>query len=222
MVIGEDTSDATVKTSVTGVASSAKEELPSNESLELMESILQRLQPNDRHEIRDMITNRGWLSGVLLMMAGLFWWISVNKGASSLGDEDLPLSMLGELEFSELALMIPALVFVATTIWSIGRERGLASMSNISGLLVILAIYYILEPIGFALLTDDVDMQSAMVASGRLLALATMIHYSARLFIDAVLLQWVRTQMIHMPVEMIPTMNTSSEEGHADEGIPLA
>ena len=167
MVIGEDTSDATVKTSVTGVASSAKEELPSNESLELMESILQRLQPNDRHEIRDMITNRGWLSGVLLMMAGLFWWISVNKGASSLGDEDLPLSMLGELEFSELALMIPALVFVATTIWSIGRERGLASMSNISGLLVILAIYYILEPIGFALLTDDVDMQSAMVASLR-------------------------------------------------------
>jgi len=222
MVIGDDSLDVATTASVTGVASSAKEELPSNESLELMESILQRLQPIDRHEIRDMITNRGWLSGVLLMMAGLFWWISVNNCAESFGDDDLPLSMLGELEFAQLALMIPALVFVATTIWSIGRERGLASMSNVSGVLVILAIYYIVEPIGFAILTDDVDMESAMIASGRLLALAAMIHYSARLFIDAVLLQWVRTQMIHMPVEMIPTMNTSSDEGHADEGMPLA
>ena len=48
----------------TGHCGCRKEELPSNDALELMESILQRLKPKDRHEIRDMITNRGWLSGV--------------------------------------------------------------------------------------------------------------------------------------------------------------
>ena len=32
-------------------------------SLEMMESIIQRLQPQNRHEIRDMIFHRGRISG---------------------------------------------------------------------------------------------------------------------------------------------------------------
>ena len=89
-------------------------------------------------------------------------------------------------------------------------------------LLVVLALYYILEPFGFALLTDHVSTQTAMFGSLRLLALAVMIHYSAKLFIDAILLQWVRTQMIHMPVELMPAFNGSSDEGQADEVGPAA
>ena len=59
-------------------------------------------------------------------------------------------------------------------------------MSNIGGLLVVLALYYIIEPFGFALLTDHVSTQTAMFGSLRLLALAVMIHYSAKLFIDSI------------------------------------
>ncbi|MDG1536137.1 MAG: hypothetical protein P8Q45_02815 [Candidatus Thalassarchaeaceae archaeon] len=222
MVLGDDAVDSGDISPQQGLAASAKEDLPTNDALELMESILQRLQPSDRHEIRDMITNRGWLSGVLLMMSGLFWWIAVGKGATALNNADMPLSLLGEFDFAKLAMIVPGLVFLATVVWSVGRERGHASMSNIGGLLVVLALYYILEPLGFALLTDQVTTQTAMFGSLRLMALAVMIHYSAKLFIDAILLQWVRTQMIHMPVELMPAFNGSSDEGQADEVGPAA
>ena len=222
MVLGEEPNDGGEIPSQQGIAAAAKEELPSNDALELMESILQRLQPKDRHEIRDMITNRGWLSGVLLMMSGLFWWISVQKGSDALNNGDIPISLLGDFEFSALAKIVPIIVFFATVVWSVGRERGHAPMSNIGGLLVVLALYYILEPIGFAILTDQVSNQTAIFGTLRLLALAVMIHYSAKLFIDAWLLQWVRLQMIHMPVDLIPQFNDASDMSQADEVGPSA
>ena len=222
MVLGDEPSNRVENTSQQGIAAAAKEELPNNDELELMESILQRLQPKDRHEIRDMITNRGWLSGVLLMMSGLFWWIAVQKGSEALNNADVPDSLLGDFDYSMLAKMVPVVVFFATVVWSVGRERGHASMSNLGGLLVVIAVYYILEPLGFALLTNDVDTQTATFASLRLLALAIMIHYSAKLFIDAWLLQWVRLQMINMPVDLIPEFSESSDMGQADEVGPSA
>lgn len=222
MVLGDDSSDRVENTSQQGIAAAAKEELPTNDALELMESILQRLKPKDRHEIRDMITNRGWLSGVLLMMSGLFWWIAVQKGSDALNNGDIPDSLLGDFDFSMLAKMVPIVVFFATVVWSVGRERGHASMSNLGGLLVVPAVYYILEPLGFAILTNDVDTQTALFASLRLFALATMIHYSAKLFIDAWLLQWVRLQMMNMPVDLIPEFNQSTDMGQADEVGPSA
>ena len=222
MVLGDDSSDRVENTSQQGIAAAAKEELPTNDALELMESILLRLKPKDRHEIRDMITNRGWLSGVLLMMSGLFWWIAVQKGSDALNNGDIPDSLLGDFDFSMLAKMVPIVVFFATVVWSVGRERGHASMSNLGGLLVVPAVYYILEPLGFALLTNDVDTQTALFASLRLFALATMIHYSAKLFIDAWLLQWVRLQMMNMPVDLIPEFNQSTDMGQADEVGPSA
>tara|TARA_B000000609_G_C24114160_1_gene315718 strand:- start:307 stop:975 length:669 start_codon:yes stop_codon:yes gene_type:complete len=222
MVLGDDSSDRVENTSQQGIAAAAKEELPTNDALELMESILQRLKPKDRHEIRDMITNRGWLSGVLLMMSGLFWWIAVQKGSDALNNGDIPNSLLGDFDFSMLAKMVPIVVFFATVVWSVGRERGHASMSNLGGLLVVPAVYYILEPLGFAILTNDVDTQTALFASLRLFALAIMIHYSAKLFIDAWLLQWVRLQMMNMPVDLIPEFNQSTDMGQADEVGPSA
>ena len=222
MVMGEEPNDRGEILPQQGIAAAAKEELPSNDALELMESILQRLKPKDRHEIRDMITNRGWLSGVLLMMSGLFWWIAVQKGSDALNNGDIPDSLLGDFDFSMLAKMVPVVVFFATVVWSVGRERGHASMSNLGGLLVVPAVYYILEPLGFALLTNDVDTQTALFASLRLFALATMIHYSAKLFIDAWLLQWVRLQMMNMPVDLIPEFNQSTDMGQADEVGPSA
>jgi len=222
MTMGEEPNDRGEILPQQGIAAAAKEELPSNDALELMESILQRLKPKDRHEIRDMITNRGWLSGVLLMMSGLFWWIAVQKGSDALNNGDIPDSLLGDFDFSMLAKMVPIVVFFATVVWSVGRERGHASMSNLGGLLVVPAVYYILEPLGFALLTNDVDNQTALFASLRLFALATMIHYSAKLFIDAWLLQWVRLQMMNMPVDLIPEFNQSTDMGQADEVGPSA
>jgi len=192
-------------------------------SLEMMESIIQRLQPQNRHEIRDMIFHRGRISGAMLIMAILLWWISVEKGAERLGDSAIPISQLGGFEFAELSLIVPSIALFATLVMSIGRERGNAVLSNLAGILVILGAFYILEPFGNLVLgTDDMDLQNALFASGRLTLLALLLHFATRFFFEALLLQWVRTWLLSNDIDVFSSNEQNIHEGHTDEETPLA
>lgn len=192
-------------------------------SLEMMESIIQRLQPQNRHEIRDMIFHRGRISGAMLIMAILLWWISVEKGAERLGDSAIPISQLGGFEFAELSLIVPSIALFATLVMSIGRERGNAVLSNLAGILVILGTFYILEPFGYlALGTGDMDLQNALFASGRLTLLALLLHFATRFFFEALLLQWVRTWLLSNDIDVFSSNEQNIHEGHTDEETPLA
>ena len=192
-------------------------------SLEMMESIIQRLQPQNRHEIRDMIFHRGRISGAMLIMATLLWWISVEKGAERLGDSAIPISQLGGFEFAELSLIVPSIALFATLVMSIGRERGNAVLSNLAGILVILGAFYILEPFGNLVLgTGDMDLQNALFASGRLTLLALLLHFATRFFFEALLLQWVRTWLLSNDIDVFSSNEQNIHEGHTDEETPLA
>lgn len=192
-------------------------------SLEMMESIIQRLQPQNRHEIRDMIFHRGRISGAMLIMAILLWWISVEKGAERLGDSAIPISQLGGFEFAELSLIVPSIALFATLVMSIGRERGNAVLSNLAGILVILGAFYILEPFGNLVLgTGDMDLQNALFASGRLTLLALLLHFATRFFFEALLLQWVRTWLLSNDIDVFSSNELNIHEGHTDEETPLA
>lgn len=191
-------------------------------SLEMMESIIQRLQPQNRHEIRDMIFHRGRISGAMLIMAILLWWISVEKGAERLGDSAIPISQLGGFEFAELSLIVPSIALFATLVMSIGRERGNAVLSNLAGILVILGAFYILEPFGNLVLgTGDMDLQNALFASGRLTLLALLLHFATRFFFEALLLQWVRTWLLSNDIDVFSSNEQNIHEGHTDEETPL-
>ena len=192
-------------------------------SLEMMESIIPRLQPQNRHEIRDMIFHRGRISGAMLIMAILLWWISVEKGAERLGDSAIPISQLGGFEFAELSLIVPSIALFATLVMSIGRERGNAVLSNLAGILVILGAFYILEPFGNLVLgTGDMDLQNALFASGRLTLLALLLHFATRFFFEALLLQWVRTWLLSNDIDVFSSNEQNIHEGHTDEETPLA
>jgi hypothetical protein len=192
-------------------------------SLEMMESIIQRLQPQNRHEIRDMIFHRGRISGAMLIMAILLWWISVEKGAERLGDSAIPISQLGGFEFAELSLIVPSIALFATLVMSIGRERGNAVLSNLAGILVILGAFYILEPFGNLVFgTGDMDLQNALFASGRLTLLALLLHFATRFFFEALLLQWVRTWLLSNDIDVFSSNEQNIHEGHTDEETPLA
>lgn len=223
MVIGDDTLDGGITTTSNSVSSSIDGDSMNQSSLEMMESIIQRLQPQNRHDIRDMIFQRGRISGAMLIMAILLWWISVEKGSDRLGDSLIPVSQMGGFEFSELSIIVPGIALLATLVMSIGREQGNAILSNLAGILVILAIFYILEPFGnLALNIGEMKFQNAISASGRLSMLAILLHFSMKFFFDALLLQWVRTWLLSNDVDIFPSQNTTTYEGHADEESPLA
>ena len=59
MVLGDDALDEAASASAPAAEAAEIEDSPTAYNLEMMESILQRLQPNDRHQIRDMISDRG-------------------------------------------------------------------------------------------------------------------------------------------------------------------
>ena len=221
MVLGGDAFDEAASASAPAAEAAEIEDSPTAYNLEMMESILQRLQPNDRHQIRDMISDRGRMSGALGVACLLFWWVAVHMGGDSLDDPDLPLSLIGDFRFYQLSLVVPALILVATIMLSMGREKGQASTSNAGGVLAVLAIFFILEPLGRMTLQGDLDAQTATTASGRLAIIALLIHFSTKMMIDSLLLEWVRTATMNMDIDLFPNQQVSELESHADEAPPL-
>ncbi len=222
MVIGDETLLDTSNSVSPPISPSVEGDSMNQPSLEMMESIIQRLQPQNRHDIRDMIFNRGRISGAMLVMAILLWWISVEKGAERLGDAAIPVSQLGGFEFSELSIIVPTIALLATLVMSIGREQGNAILSNVAGILMILGAFYILEPFGnLALGVGEIELRNAISASGRLSILAVLLHFATKFFFDALLLQWVRSFLLSNDVDIFPSQNTTLYEGHADEEEPL-
>jgi len=221
MVLGGDALDEAASASAPAAEAAGIEDSPTAYNLEMMESILQRLQPNDRHQIRDMISDRGRMSGALGVACLLFWWVAVHMGGDSLDDPDLPLSLIGDFRFYQLSLVVPALILVATIMLSMGREKGQASTSNAGGVLAVLAIFFIIEPLGRMTLQGDLDAQTATTASGRLAIIALLIHFSTKMMIDSLLLEWVRTATMNMDIDLFPNQQVSELESHADEAPPL-
>ena len=221
MVLGGDALDEAASASAPAAEAAGIEDSPTAYNLEMMESILQRLQPNDRHQIRDMISDRGRMSGALGVACLLFWWVAVHMGGDSLDDPDLPISLIGDFRFYQLSLVVPALILVATIMLSMGREKGQASTSNAGGVLAVLAIFFILEPLGRMTLQGDLDAQTATTASGRLAIIALLIHFSTKMMIDSLLLEWVRTATMNMDIDLFPHQQVSELESHADEAPPL-
>ena len=222
MVLGDDSLEEAP--SANGLAAKAAEidDAPSAYNVEMMESIVQRLRPEDRHQIRDMISERGRMSGALGIACFLFWWVAVHMGGESLGDSDLPASMIGDFNYYRLTLIVPALALVATILLTMGREKGQSLTSNAGGVLAVLALFLVLEPLGRMTLLGDLDTQTALTASGRLAIIATLIHLATKMMVDSILLEWVRGSMMSMDIDVLPTERQDSViEGHADEAPPL-
>jgi hypothetical protein len=161
------------------------------------------------------------MSGALGVACLLFWWVAVHMGGDSLDDPDLPISLIGDFRFYQLSLVVPALILVATIMLSMGREKGQASTSNAGGVLAVLAIFFIIEPLGRMTLQGDLDAQMATTASGRLAIIALLIHFSTKMMIDSLLLEWVRTATMNMDIDLFPNQQVSELESHADEAPPL-
>ena len=221
MVLGDDLFEEASSAPAPAANAAEINDAPSAYNVEMMESIVQRLQPEDRHQIRDMISERGRMSGALGIACFLFWWVAVHMGGESLGDSDLAASMIGGFNYYELTLIVPAITLVATILLTMGREKGQSLTSNAGGVLAVLALFLVLEPIGRMTLLGDLDTTTALTASGRLAIIATLIHLATKMQVDSILLEWVRGSMMSMDIDVLPERQDPVIEGHADEVHPL-
>ncbi|MDC1420252.1 hypothetical protein N8653_06005 [Euryarchaeota archaeon] len=211
MAFGEDIDDEVLQNQIGGDRSNS----PDNETLFIMDSIIQRLKPKDSHHVKEMINQRGLASGALLMTSLLFWWISIKKGGDQVNDSNIPVSMIGQFEFETLSIVVAIIIFMATLVMILGREKGNATISNLGGLLIVLGIFYILEPL--ILNFEVLGAESAIFASGRLFGLATMIFLSSKFFFDALLLQWVSSSMVNMGIDVLSKNNYEDNTGPNEE-----
>jgi|TARA_B100001250_G_scaffold169829_3_gene146295 hypothetical protein len=216
MAMGEDIGDELLQSN----SGAPNNQSPDGQTLLIMDSIIQRLKPKDSHHVREMINQRGLMSGALMMTSALFWWISIKKGGNALNDSDIPASMIGQFEFETLSLVVALIIFLSTFVIVMGREKGNATISNVGGLLIVLGIFYIIEPL--LLHGNDLGGETALFASGRLFTLSIMVYLGSKFFFDALLLQWVSSSMLNMDVNISPSYENSNDEGHADEESPYA
>jgi len=192
---------------------------PTADTLELAESILQRLQPGDRHEMGQMVYRNAIAAGVLLMAVALFWWLTVIVSGEMFGSEEAELSLIFDMDYRWVAAMVPFLVFVATTLMKLSREKSQPWAGLVSGAMLILALFLAIEPIGQLAFGSAATVM--ILHSARLIALGVMVHYCASMFLDALLLRWVRDLLANFPVDISP-LGGAPAEGQAEEAASSA
>ena len=196
-------------------------DLPPPENLELAESVLQRLNPKDRHELGQMVHSRAVASGVLISAIALFWWLTIVVVGPALGDNDskIPESLFG-FDFILVSALVPILVFVATVLLMLSRERIQTWSGLIAGGFYLFALFLTAEPLGWLAFTDQGD-PAMILQTIRLLVLGVMVFYCAHLFLDALLLSWVRRMLLTFPLDLQPlepALQPPTSDGHPDEG----
>ena len=192
----------------------AESSVPTSDSLELAESILQRLKPGDRHEMGQMVFRNAVASGVLLMAVALFWWLTVTVFGKELGSDEAKLSLIFDFDYKWVAALVPILVFFATVLMKLSRERSQPWPGFAAGAMLILALFMAIEPIGHLAFGNAPAVM--LLHSARLVALGVMVHYCASMFLDALLLRWVRDLLANFPVDISP-LGGAPAEGQAEE-----
>ncbi len=199
----------------------SEERNPSQDSWSLANSVVNRLQPKDPHEMGQMIHSRSVMAGTLFAAVGIFWWLTVSVIGGTLGDADptLPTSMIFGLEFFSISLIIPLLVLLATILLMHSRERSNWKSGTLGGILLIIALYFTLEPLGWIVFTDQGDPKMVL-QSLRIGALAIMVHFATHMLLDAILLSWVMKLMTNFGIDykyeeeqLLLPEHTSEDEG---------
>jgi hypothetical protein len=109
--------------------------------------------------------------------------------------------MIFNLGFFHVSLLIPLLVLIATVLLMHSRERSSWQSGLIGGILLIIALYFTLEPLGWIVFTDQ-GSPSMVLQSLRIGALAIMVHFASHMLLDAILLSWVQKMLQSFPLEL--------------------
>lgn len=173
-----------------GIVASSTELGVSEASLELAERVALRLDIYDKPAIFNMLSSRAKLGAGIVTVSFLFWWLLISNSSSD--DLDIGISKFFTLDFNQVALVVMALAFLHSVFGDFGREMGSLVPSLISGVMIIMVLLYVGEPVVTALMSDSIELNTGLWRSARLALLGAGTVYGGHLIVDAYLLLWLR------------------------------
>ncbi len=162
----------------------------SEASLELAERVALRLNIYDKPAIFNMLSSRAKLGAGIVTVSGLFWWLLISNASSD--NLDVGVSKFFALNFNEVALAVMALAFLHSVFGDFGREMGSLVPSLISGVMIIMVLLYVGEPVVTAFMSDALEVETGLWRSARLALVGAGTVFGGHLIVDAYLLLWLR------------------------------
>ncbi|CAI8393466.1 MAG: Uncharacterised protein [Candidatus Poseidoniaceae archaeon] len=176
--------------SLSGSGSSTAELGVSEASLELAERVALRLDIYDKPAIFNMLSSRAKLGAGIVTVSFLLWWLLINNTSSD--DLAVGVSKFFALDYNEVALAVMALAFLHSAFGDFGREMGSLVPSLISGVMIIMVLLYVGEPVVTAFMSDSMEVNTGLWRSLRLALVGAGTVYGGHLIVDAYLLLWLR------------------------------
>lgn len=176
--------------STSGLSPSTAELGVSEASLELAERVALRLDIYDKPAIFNMLSSRAKLGAGIVTVSLLFWWLLISNSSSD--DLGVGVSKFFALDFNQVALAVMALSFLHSAFGDFGREMGSLVPSLISGVMIIMVLLYVGEPIVTAFMSDSIEVNTGLWRSARLALVGAGTVFGGHLIVDAYLLLWLR------------------------------
>ena len=182
-------------------------------SLRLAFRLMSRFGVKSSDEIYDLINKKGYYGGILIASIILGWWGLISEGGD---DAALATSFLFELNYLQMAISVGLFGSLSSGLTSSAKEKGQLMNSLLSGAMLIVCGFFVVEPLFYGLTGDEITTQTGFWRSSRLLGLFIGVTFCAKFLVEAWHLYWVRKFLESRGI--IITDNTASEQGTLFEG----
>ena len=183
------------------------------QGLRLAERLMSRFKVTNSEEIFELINKKAYNGGILIMLIVLCWWVLITEGGD---DVELATSFLFNLNYLNVAITVGLFGLISSGLTSIAKEKGQLVNSLVSGAMLIVCGFFIIEPLFYGITGDEINAQVGLWRSSRLLGLFFGVTFCARFLVDAWHLYWVKTFLETRG--LIITSKDASEQGTIVDG----
>ena len=183
------------------------------QGLRLAERLMSRFSVTNSEEIFELINKKAYNGGILIMLIVLCWRVLITEGGD---DVELATSFLFNLNYLNVAITVGLFGLISSGLTSIAKEKGQLVNSLVSGAMLIVCGFFIIEPLFYGLTGDEINAQVGLWRSSRLLGLFFGVTFCAKFLVDAWHLYWVKTFLETRG--LIITSKDASEQGTIVDG----
>lgn len=183
------------------------------QGLRLAERLMSRFSVSNSEEIFELINKKAYNGGILIMLIFLCWWVLITEGGD---DVEQAASFLFNLNYLNVAITVGLFGLISSGLTSIAKEKGQLVNSLVSGAMLIVCGFFIIEPLFYGITGDEIDAQVGLWRSSRLLGLFFGVTFCAKFLVDAWHLYWVKTFLETRG--LIITSKDTSEQGTVVDG----